>query len=211
MNIFRQKPVVWIISLLILLLFIPLLFYLFKPQILSGLSRFSGGSSFQKTSEQKNALTPPNSTLPQIISCPVAKEFCQISKVLELSLPGGKKKYDGLGWNLPDNSTIKAAFDGTFKEQETYGATPSPRLVTLTSKDGKYEARYFFTPINKLSVTEEKTFEKGVTVKSGDVLSFIPGDFLRDYKANLKFIVVEKKTNKILLLKAEDLGKFNLE
>jgi len=212
MGISFKNPTFRVIFLLLLVsVAIPLAFYLFKGQLLSGLSSLSGKSNPQKADSSTISSIPSQPSLPKIIACPVPGEFCQKGKILEFSLPGGRKKYDGLGWTLPENTVIKAAFDGIFKEQETYGATPSPRLVTLTSKDEKYEARYLFTPATKLSVTEEKTFGKGVEVKSGDVLSIIPGAALRDYKANLKFVVVEKKTDKTLPLKTEDLGKFSLE
>jgi len=211
-DIFLKKPTLKIaVFLIVMLIAIPLFFYFFKGQILSGLSSLSGKNNPQRTDSSTISSIPSQPSLPKIIACPVSAELCQKGKILELSLPEGKKKYDGLGWTLPDNSAVKAAFDGSFKEQETYGATPSPRLVTLTSTDEKYEARYLFTPASKLSVTEERTFGKGVEVKSGDVLSIIPGTVLRDYKANLKFVVVEKKTGKTLPLKTEDLGEFNLE
>ncbi|MCL4387419.1 hypothetical protein M1307_03435 [Patescibacteria group bacterium] len=173
------------------------------------LDKLRGGKKTEAPVQTSAPTAAPSA--PKIISCPVAKELCQKAVILEFVLPNGGKKYDGLGFLLPANSAIRAPFDGTFKEQETHGGTNSPRLITITSSNGKYEARYFFTPASPLSVTEERIFGNGIEVKNQDVLSFVPGKPLRSYKENLQFFVIDKKTGKTLQLKPEDLGKLVLD
>lgn len=83
------------------------------------------------------------------VSCPVPEQFCRKGQTLEMSLPEDKKKYDGLGWMLPEKTNILAAFDGSYKEQDVHGLPSLLRVITLTGNNNKYEARYFFVPEKK--------------------------------------------------------------
>lgn len=142
------------------------------------------------------------SWLPQIptkIGCPVEKDLC--SKAQALKFPG-TKRYDGLGWNLPKNSEIRAVFDGKIIEQDIYRTgNNSLRIISLLSTDGRFEARYLFIPTTKLSGSEQKLYEKGVEIKNNDVITVIPAaiNLQNHTDINLQFFVVDKKNKDLTI------------
>lgn len=136
---------------------------------------------------------------PPSISCPVPNSLCKKGALAELNIPDGKKVYEGIEWDLPENTAFLASFDGVFTMRDTVGAQPVLRLISLTSLDGFYEARYFFPPANKLSPVEEEVFAKGIQVKKGSVLSILPEltakQKVTNTTGNFKFQVIDKKNN----------------
>lgn len=138
------------------------------------------------------------------VSCPTPKEFCNQATDLKLSLPNNKEKKEGIGWKLPENASIKAVFDGTFKQQKIHGATPAAILITLVSPLGRFEATYIFLTSNpKIKFPDE------ITVEKGDNLANIEGIPLRQpgfNGANLQFYILDKSVGgKMVLLSPEDM------
>lgn len=148
------------------------------------------------------------------VRCPTPTEFCAKATTLKLSLPKNIQKHDGLGWNLPQNTTIKAAFGGSFKQQQLFGATPSAILITITSPLGRFEAKYIFV-IDKQSDISPNLSTKEKMVKAGDILTTsagIPLTIFGHDGATLQFYIIDKTANgRMILLQPEDLKqKINL-
>lgn len=150
-----------------------------------------------------------------VVRCPTSPEFCSKATTLKLALSQNRQKNEGLGWNLPKNTPIKAAFDGTFREQTIFGASPPARLITLRSPLGRYEARYKYNMDNQSSGVKQNLPINERAVKTGDILATIPGIPLTNPEYNgatLQFYIVDKtNTGKMVLLLPEDIKqKINL-
>ncbi len=148
---------------------------------------------------------------PVTIGCPVEENFCKNAQILYFP---HTKAYQGLGWNLPKGSPIKAVFDGKLSKDDISGPRGYFRAVLLRSNDGKYEARYIFIPNNQtISGEELKKFQAGVSVRKGDVLDQVSDKYLQNFgfpNISLQFYIVEKMKNVSLNLKPGDLNNKKL-
>lgn len=156
-------------------------------------------TEIQQISPTSTPSVTQTTTQPPTVSCPVPDSLCKKGILAELNMPDGKKVYEGIEWDLPENTALLASFDGVFTMRDTVGAQPVLRLISLTSLEDSYEARYFFTPANKLSPVEEEVFAKGIQVKKGAALSILPELTAKQKVANttgnFKFQVIDKKNN----------------
>lgn len=102
MSTFWQKPIFWTVLLVILIVLIPLSFYLFKPQILSSLPYLSSKTQPAKTT--KLTVKPG--------SCLVLEEkYCSQAEVIDWTGPTGQKG-KMIGFHLPPEVPLFMPIDG---------------------------------------------------------------------------------------------------
>lgn len=140
------------------------------------------------------------------IGCPVEKQLCLGAQVLRYP---GTKAYQGLGWNLPKDYSIKAVFDGKLIKEDITGPIPSLRVIRLTSNNARYGATYVFTVDRKLEGSELRKYQNGVIVKKNEIIDRIAGNYLQQLgfsKTNLQFYTIDKKKKLIIRLNSDDLN-----
>lgn len=143
----------------------------FVAVIIIGILFYLGVLPFNPSAKK----TPPSNTIPAqtnanspIVDCPVSDALCQSSHAIKVP----NADYSWLGWNFTKDSQVFAAFDGTLQQQLTpLTASGSGALyvATITSSNGKYQARYMI-PSFKLSKKIKETVLPEKKVKAKDVI-----------------------------------------
>lgn len=123
----------------------------------------------------------------QPYSCPVPKEYCKKGKVITI-----KGKYYGIGYNLPQNTSLYSMFDGQLNtsyitfSQELGGGTYQG--ITIVNDNSKETAVYLFNNKNN-SVISRK-------VNSNEAIANLESENISNFKVNLIVKIIRNVNGK---------------
>lgn len=118
--------------------------------------------SFSPVKSKQSISNTPTSVTKISLACPTIKEFCSSGKTVE----GGD--FTGLGYNLPKDSVIKAAFNGTLSnEPKVEGRGENQPLLYLRDESGN-EAIYSYFGVVEDGLVGKKILEGAKIGQIGD-------------------------------------------
>lgn len=117
--------------------------------------------SFLPIKSEQSATNNTKSTS-VILVCPTSRDFCTSAKIVE----GGD--FTGLGYNLPKNTVVRAAFTGTLSNQpKVAGRSEGQPLLYLRDERGN-EAIYSYYGSVSTEVLDQPVFEGTEIGRIGD-------------------------------------------
>lgn len=156
-------PPVPVIIAVFLILWVAFWFNFFGVINIGELFPLSSVKSKQGLLSGKAGVSNPSTSISKpSLACPTVKEFCSSGKTVE----GGD--FTGLGYNLPKDSVIKAAFNGTLSnEPKVEGRGENQPLLYLRDESGN-EAIYSYFGVVEDGLVGKKILEGAKIGQIGD-------------------------------------------